>query len=1002
MDESALKSLHSRNSTINTDHKEKKQIKPKTHHKHRHNSKTNDLLKLHFKEKQLFNNTILRKKQKYVTTLSTTRDNTLTSENSKKDNYYEKFINGRHSDLSEEEMKNKLDEENYEDMQFLNNILYDIKNNIDINEIISENNSIYSESNYTNIRDIKRKENKSDFDKFRRYIIKLQKKFKIEMETKLNPNTYNQNFALSCYCLKKLENLISRFGLIIFFLIQMNKPDKAKNIFLLMLRENYTYIDNIENSIINWYSISKRRINMSKEFPKMTYQLIKMYSFIIKYTQYFNMMNYCNIFLCRYFDIIHFIFNFFIYKSNIRGFTLDTKNQINFWFSFALHNVSYYSILYYFPLNISINLNNYIINLYKNSDENNLTSEEKILIIKTFYNLGLYYYLNGQNDRSLSNLNDAKDIILNSNDNEIYKSNVIQPVIKKKESISLVPRNFKIKNTDFNIEKEQLRLSIGTAISDNITFNNNNDNKNIKISINTIKEAYLKDKISLEDIKLLINYGIKAGLMTENNSGQFNNIIHISPTDISPKYRFKYLSIPKYFNNPLLRKIELLMSEIELDRKNYNSSYDHVLKTFYILLSLKLNKKGNELIMFNSEQKIIQKYMELISTLKDKENRLNTQGKSEVNTTLLNQSLATNNNDSFMDNNYNQDLSDKMLDKYNINININTNKENKDKKKYGKQILIYGQKFQNFKISKELEKFFIFLNKLSLYQIKILNESQPDNNKRNDLPILFSSQFKDSLSYRQRIELDNLQTMALSRFIVLKNANKWIMPNNLNIGIIDEKKIKNYLKKRTIRFLNKYCESNNSNNVPIRKTKEYKYFQEILKSEKCNKELKKFFNNNFDSVIKILKKVDEDEIKNIINSPKIIVEPVQKYIKKRKKELKKNKSSRGKERENDYRFNNINNYDFDENYENNRHSSRGRVRTMSTKIKNFKNKLYLSKQLPENSVDDFYQKLFYKKGNRNNSVLINNNLLNENKDKKDYNDSYEDFQISIEEDLANN
>ena len=75
---------------------------------------------------------------------------------------------------------------------------------------------------------------------------------------------------------------------------------------------------------------------------------------------------------------------------------------------------------------------------------------------------------------------------------------------------------------------------------------------------------------------------------------------------------------------------------------------------------------------------------------------------------------------------------------------------------------------------------------------------------------------------------------------------------------------------------------------------------------------------------------------------------------------------------------------------------------MSTKIKNFKNKLYLSKQLPENSVDDFYQKLFYKKGNRNNSVLINNNLLNENKDKKDYNDSYEDFQISIEEDSANN
>ncbi len=39
-----------------------------------------------------------------------------------------------------------------------------------------------------------------------------------------------------------------------------------------------------------------------------------------------------------------------------------------------------------------------------------------------------------------------------------------------------------------------------------------------------------------------------------------------------------------------------------------------------------------------------------------------------------------------------------------------------------------------------------FLNSLSLSQIKILNETQTDDIKRNDLPILFPSQFKDSLS----------------------------------------------------------------------------------------------------------------------------------------------------------------------------------------------------------------------------------------------------------------
>jgi hypothetical protein len=50
------------------------------------------------------------------------------------------------------------------------------------------------------------------------------------------------------------------------------------------------------------------------------------------------------------------------------------------------------------------------------------------------------------------------------------------------------------------------------------------------------------------------------------------------------------------------------------------------------------------------------------------------------------------------------------------------------------------------KIIKEFEKFFIFLNNLSIYQIKILNETQPDNEKRNDLPIMFTNQFKDCLS----------------------------------------------------------------------------------------------------------------------------------------------------------------------------------------------------------------------------------------------------------------
>ena len=57
----------------------------------------------------------------------------------------------------------------------------------------------------------------------------------------------------------------------------------------------------------------------------------------------------------------------------------------------------------------------------------------------------------------------------------------------------------------------------------------------------------------------------------------------------------------------------------------------------------------------------------------------------------------------------------------NININSNNNIENKYDKFENKYNILTLELKQDNKTRKELEKFFIFLNKLSLYQIKILN-----------------------------------------------------------------------------------------------------------------------------------------------------------------------------------------------------------------------------------------------------------------------------------------
>ena len=973
-----MKNMKSRNSTKKEGHKEnnQNQLSPKYHHKTRKNSKTIEIKNLPISERQLFNNAILRKKQKTLTALNTTRDNTLTSENSKRENYYEKFIT-----VSDGDIKNKIKDESNEDKKMLNSILYDLFNydedKFKNNELINQNNSVNSQKTD---RKIVNKKNKYYFDKFRKFIIKLQKNFKNEMDNQLNPKIINPNFLFDCYLFQKLENLLSRYSLIIFFLIQINKKEFARNIFLLMLKQNYSYIEYLENNIINWYTLSNKKINISKEIPKVAYNFLKIYSFIINYSKYFNMMNYCNIFICRYFEILHFIYNFFIAKSHTRGFTTDATDQIHFWFSLALHNASYYLLSNYFPLNIPINLNNYIKNLYIYSDEENLTNNEKKIIIKTLYNLGLIYYLNGQNDRALSNLKQAKDLILNLDIDEDNDGIVIQPFKRRRETVYLGPRPFKNK---------QKSHSVATSICENTNINNNN----LKIiKADTIIETYLKDKINMDDIQLLINYGINSGILEENyrkTSGQFHNIMPISPMNIFQKNKLKYLTIPKYFNNRLLSKIELFISEIELDRKNYESAFIHVLKAFYIIISLKLNRRH---IKFNSEQKTIQKYIELISKLKEKESGRQSISRQSI-SNIPNLPSLLNNNDDFQDDNLNQEDNDKILNKYKMNININSNNniENKYDKFENKYNILTLELKQDNKTRKELEKFFIFLNKLSLYQIKILNETQPENSKSNDLPILFSSQFKDCLSYIQRNELDNLHTLALSRCMILKNTNKWIMPNNLKIGNIKGTEIKKYIKRKTLKFINKFCKISENNNISIRQTKEFKYFQEILKSKNCTKELKNFVNKNFNYVIKILKKADENDIKDIINSPNIIIKPIRKYKKKEKEK----KYSYSKEKE--YRFNSINNYDFDNNLDIKRFNSIDGLRK-SVNISFFKNNLNINGKNQRNSMLGIFNlrnsiQLF----NKNNSLHSCDYIKKRKKRKGDYNDGYQDFEISVEE-----
>ena len=87
----------------------------------------------------------------------------------------------------------------------------------------------------------------------------------------------------------------------------------------------------------------------------------------------------------------------------------------------------------------------------------------------------------------------------------------------------------------------------------------------------------------------------------------------------------------------------------------------------------------------------------------------------------------------------------------------------------------------------EFEKFFLFLTKLSAYQIELLNLEQPDKKnykKFKSLPIYFSTNFKQSLNLEQMKLLNNIKILMLKRKLVLKNVDHLIMVDNLNYELI--------------------------------------------------------------------------------------------------------------------------------------------------------------------------------------------------------------------------
>ena len=702
----------------------------------------------------------------------------------------------------------------------------------------------------------KQNQNKKKIEKF---IYKTQKKFDEKMDkfrqknsekvlnnlrrnsifdnlnnTNIN-NVINQEIKLKTKIFHKFENMMSIYCLIIYYLIKMNKRNEAKIIYLLIIKQNIKHMKYLEN-VINFNNLlndklAKYKIKMYRYGNII---LLKVYSILIKYGFFFNLSLYGNLFTKIY---LNFSQKFFIYSlsnQKIKYSPVENIKLVKNWFAYLNYNSAYFCLANYIPTKIPIYLYNSALAIISSIDERNYDLNDKNFILSTKYNKSLLLYLSGESDEAINTLKNLKINLFNYiTDN--YQENNNKKNVKSKSFIS--PEMSEQIQHKTGKTKEIVNKNL--AVSFNKIFSQIIQGKNLKnkqlSNINSKFESFFISNIPInieefvnkcldilgislnstqkKPIKTQLSFVDKIKKITSiNNSSKKQFSLQLNNLENYPK-----ISIPNIFQTPILIKSELLMAEIELDRKHYRAAYTFTNHALAIISIFK--KLQNEFLLnkYSKEQKYIKEFLNIIDNsniITETDNEEEEEEKSKENE---------------------KDSIKYMLDKENI---------------------------------KHIE--FIFFMNLSIYQIKILNDTQPKAKIKDFLPILFQNQFKDCLSLKQNISLENLDIMSLSRYMILKDPNKLILPGNLNISTEYFEKPElfksHYVKKEIKKTPQEKIEEAQLNQ------KANEIFRQIIKNIKDKTRLVILFKNN----LKIIKNSNKTQIKNLIEYPESLIIPIEK------------------------------------------------------------------------------------------------------------------------------
>ena len=696
-----------------------------------------------------------------------------------------------------------------------------------------------------------------------------------------------------------LKENIANFCLIIRLYLLNDYFDRAYEIYLLMAKQNKKLIEFVYSKLYKY--CKKASPAMLRFTPTISKMFINILSCLIKLSGKFSKSTDQNFYIILYIKAMFILTLGENQKININTYRNDLKYHRLYFYSNCLFYLSIFNFLRYQSLSFSTYMLQHVLELYREKDPKENTRYEQTLLLKVYYDLGLFYYVDGMNNEAINSLLQAKKILSeivyypSRNEEREYGNDIGRnSAILENQEKHLLNRLTFFKEKINKLDEKALN----NIIINKFSKKNLNENKGLKI-------------ISEESAKELPKKQSICGL---NNSSSL--FLDIKRVELKKPLLFEHIK------KKIFIEIELLLSQIELNKKNYRGALEHI--------NLLLNKKRSK-DDFEAEGITKKKTFNMINkTFKNLKSfkGLRTKKLSGVGNPDASKNEEKHKNNNNKNNNNNNDetelcendikliklLLERIEHEYTENLNEqHSNSFVANKRNNYLTFSSIKPNTMNYTIFKEMEKFFIFICSLSVFQLKILNETQPKtSSKRNDLPIIFSNQFQDCLTNSQRLALTELETMSLTRYIILIDSEKEISPENLaykymkykikTANMSNDKHIEEIFKivedkGRTINsrksndsFMNSIS-TNNNNTISIRRInkKEIEIEDEssifdILLNKIKNEKNKVFIESHKKSILKALNNLSQDDKKLFQKSPQLLTNMLRKIEKKIEKD----------------------------------------------------------------------------------------------------------------------